>query len=93
MSKVNPFFYNTLGNYNSSESSDKMLYSGIHPPVPAGTPSMRVQVIPVYNMPGYEALTHNGRCTSGGHFNISSAYPNFANNCTRFTQRLCADNM
>ena len=84
--------YNTLGNYNSSESASKMKYRGIQAPVPAGTPSMRTQVVPVYNGLGYDALTHGDRCECGGHHTIQNAYPEFANNnCTKFTRRLCAD--
>lgn len=87
--------YNTLGNYNSSESASKMKHHrGIHAPVPAGTPSMRTQVIPVYSGLGYDALTHGDRCECGGHHTIQNAYPEFAkNNCTKFTRRLCADNI
>lgn len=83
--------YNTLDNYNSAQSSSQMRDSGIHPPVPAGTPSMKVQVVPQYGMIGYEALTHDGRCDCGGHFTITNAYPAYGNNCTKFTQRLCSD--
>ena len=82
--------YNTLSNYNSSETAEKMRSSGIHPPVPVGTPSMATQLIPVYNMIGYEALTHDGRCTCGGHFNIVNAYPDYNKNCTKFVKRSCS---
>lgn len=84
--------YNTLSEMNSSQSASKMRASGIQAPVPAGTPSMALQVIPVYGGIGYEALTHDGRINYGGYFSIGSAYPNFKNNCTKFTKRLCADN-
>ncbi len=91
MSKSYACSYTTLSDYNSSESASKMSQSGISPPVPAGTPSMRVQLIPVYGGLSYEALNHDGRCGCGGHFTIENAYPNYGNNCTKFTQRLCAD--
>jgi hypothetical protein len=54
---------------------------------------MAVQVIPVFGMPGYEALTHGGRINGNGHFTITAAYPNYASNCTRFSQRLCDGQM
>ena len=79
--------YNTLGNYNSYGTPAGR---GIHPPVPAGTPSMAIQVIPVYGAPGYETLSHDNRLSAGGHFTIQNAYPNYANNCDKFAQRLCA---
>jgi hypothetical protein len=87
--KNNACDYNTLGNYNSMMRQGAM-HQGIHPPVPAGTPSMRVQIVPTYGMPGYETLTHGDKCGCGDYFSIGNAYPNYANNCTRFTQRLCS---
>jgi hypothetical protein len=51
---------------------------------------MRIQTVPVWGGPSYEALTHEGRCNCGGHFTISDAYPNYGNNCTKFTKRLCS---
>jgi len=86
--------YTTLSEYNSSQSAANMTQSGIQDSMTAGTPSMRLQVVPVYGGPSYEALTHDGKCTCGGHFTISNAYPDYSsNNCTKFTKRLCADNM
>lgn len=85
--------YSNLMDYNSSQSADKMTQSGIMAPMAAGVPSMRTQVVPVWDGPSYEALTHEGRCTCGGHFTIQNAYPAYGNNCTKFTKRLCADNM
>jgi len=79
--------YMSLGNYNSFGQAGAR---GIHPPLPAGTPSMAIQMVPVYGMPGYEALTHDQRNSGEGHFTITDAYPNYGNNCTKFTQRLCA---
>lgn len=85
--------YSNLEDYNSSQSASKMSQTGIRAPMVAGTPSMRVQIIPVYGGMSYEALTHDGRCTCGGHFSIQNAYPNYGNNCTKFGPRACADNM
>lgn len=85
--------YTTLSDYNSSQSAANMTQSGIQQAMTAGTPSMRLQVVPVYGGPSYEALTHDGKCTCGGHFTIQNAYPDYGNNCTKFTKRLCADNM
>jgi hypothetical protein len=89
MSKENACSYNTLGAYNSMMQQQAMM-RGIHPPVPAGTPNMAVQVVPVYGMPGYETLTHGDQCGCGDYFSIGAAYPDFGNNCTKFTQRLCS---
>jgi len=95
MSYGNKMFcvYNTLSNYNTAESASKMQSSGINPPIPAGTPSSKIQVVPVYGGIGYESLTHDGRINYGGHFNITNAYPNYKNNCTKFVKRLCADDV
>lgn len=79
--------YSTLGNYNSFDDPQAR---GIHPPVPAGTPSMAIQVVPVFGMPGYEALTHGDLLNGSGFFTISSAYPSFPGSCDRFARRLCA---
>ncbi len=83
-------YYNTLNSYNSFGDQR---FAGIHPPVPAGTPSMAIQVVPVYGMPGYEALTHGNKGNGEGHFTISSAYPNYGSNCTVFAKRLCNGNL
>jgi hypothetical protein len=87
--------YNTLDHYNSSETSSKMRGMGIQAPVPAGTPSMKTQVVPVYSGLGYETLTHGGKCECGGHHNIVNAYPYYKNNqCNmQYVRRLCADNV
>ena len=50
---------------------------------------MAIQVVPVFGMPGYEALTHGVRGNGEGHFNITAAYPNYNSNCTAFAKRLC----
>lgn len=78
--------YNTLSQYNSFDSVNGR---GIHPPVPVGTPTMAIQVVPVYGMPGYEALTHGGVTNGEGHFTILGAYPSYPGSCDKFAQRLC----
>ena len=90
MSRSYACLYTTLADYNSSQSAQNMTQSGIKVPEAAGTPSMRIQTVPVWGGPSYEALTHEGRCNCGGHFTISDAYPNYGNNCTKFTKRLCS---
>jgi hypothetical protein len=82
--------YSSLDNMNASESAAGMTQSGIQQSMSAGTPSMRLQTVPVYGGLSYEALTHDGRCTCGGHFTIANAYPDYGNNCTKFTRRLCS---
>ena len=83
--------YSTLDTMNASESASGMTQSGgIQQSMAAGTPSMRLQTVPVYGGLSYEALTHDGRCTCGGHFTIMNAYPDYGNNCTKFTRRLCS---
>ena len=76
--------YASLGSYNQGYGA------GVMAPVPAGVPSMAVQIVPTYSAPGYNALTHGQQVPGcGGHFTISNAYPSYANNCTRYTTRLC----
>ena len=86
MSSENPM-YQTLGSYNSFNTKS---LNTIHPPVPNGTPSMQIQVVPIFSMPGYEALTHDNSMNGSGYFTINSAYPNFPRSCDRFAQRACA---
>ena len=86
MSSENPM-YMTLGNYNSWGTKSM---NTIHPPIPNGTPSMAVMSIPVYSMPGYETLTHNGMVNGSGYFSIGGAYANFPRSCDRFANRSCA---
>jgi hypothetical protein len=89
--------YSTSNTYNTLDAYNSLMYpasqSTIHPPIPAGTPSMAVQIIPVYGMPGYDALTHNNAVNGTGHFTITSAYPNYGDNCTRFAERTCDGTM
>ena len=76
--------YATLCAYNQGYGAGAMA------PVPVGTPSMAVQVVPTFNgLPGYNTLTHNKPYGCGGYFNIQDAYPNFPSNCSKYTQRLC----
>lgn len=82
--------YSTLDTMNASQSAANMSQSGIQQAAASGTPSMRLQTVPVYGGLSYEALTHDGKCTCGGHFTISNAYPDYGNNCTKFTRRLCS---
>ena len=79
--------YMTLGNYNSYGVQKA---ASIHPPVAVGTPSMMIQTVPVYSMPGYQALTHNNQLNGSGYFSIRSAYPNYDNSCDVMAQRGCA---
>jgi hypothetical protein len=77
--------YASLGHYNQG------MGSGPIAPVPAGVPSMKYQVVPVYGSMGYNALTHGTKvpgCTQ--YFNIGTAYPSYPNGCTKFTSRLCS---
>lgn len=83
--------YSTLDTMNASQSASNMTQSGgIQQAMAAGAPSMRLQTVPVYGGLSYEALTHDGRCSCGGHFTITDAYPDYGNNCTKFTRRLCS---
>ena len=77
--------YNTLGSYNSFGN----LSAGVNPPLPAGTPSMAIQMVPVYGMPGYEALTHGNRGNGSGYFSIGSAYPDYPVRCDAMSPRAC----
>lgn len=92
MSKRYSCVYNHFNEYNSNESPEAMRDIGISPPIPSGTPSWKNVIVPVWGSIGYDALTHGDRCTCGGHFTIENAYPNYKNNCTKFTKRLCSDN-
>jgi len=93
MSQRYSCMYRNLTNYNDSESSAGRFDIGVNAPIPSGVPSMRVQTVPVYGGPSYDALTHENRCGCGGHFNIVDAYPHYKNNCTKFTKRLCSDDI
>lgn len=76
--------YASLGHYNQG------IGMGAMAPVPSGTPSMAVQVVPTFGSPSYNTLQHGQKYPScSGYFSISSAYSSFPNNCTRFTSRLC----
>ena len=52
-------------------------------------PSMAVQVVPVDKSYGYESLTHGSQLNGNNYFNVSTAYPSYQNNCTRFVNRKC----
>jgi hypothetical protein len=75
--------YNTLSSYNQGQGS------GISPPMPAGVPSMRTAVVPVYGAMSYDTLTNGQLATCQGHFTITNAYPSYGN-CTKYTTRLCS---
>lgn len=78
--------YSTLADYNGPESAQQQQSSGF--------PNMRVQTIPVWGGIGYEALTHDGRCSCGGHFQLVDAYYDAAaNNCPKYAQRACDENI
>ena len=77
--------YATLQSYNQG-------YYGrsIMAPVPATTRSMEF-VIPSFGSNGYTSLSGGG-CqgpSCSGFAEISRAYPNYPNNCNKFTSRLC----
>jgi hypothetical protein len=72
------------------------------PPMRAQTNSPEVVIVPSFGGMGYANLTNNtapncgGRQMSNsaapscnGYFDISNAYPNYANTCGRFTSNLC----
>lgn len=78
--------YATLGEYagTGNEAADQA----------TGIPSMKIQTIPVYGGIGYEALTHDGKCSCGGHFQLMDAYPDAENNtCPKYAQRACGGNL
>lgn len=73
--------YATLANYNDIQAAAPMA------PVPSGTPSMAMTVVPTFGAPGYDTLMHGMKVpTSGSYFQIQNAYPQ---KCTGFTSRLC----
>ena len=77
--------YANLGHYNQG------MGAGPVAPVPAGVPSMAYQVVPVYGSMGYDSLTHGKKVPGcSQYFGIGKAYPQYPNNCTKFTRRLCS---
>ncbi len=51
---------------------------------------MAVQTVPSDKSYGYEALTHGDASTNGsGYWNITSGYPSYKANCTKFRHRKC----
>lgn len=81
--KGNGCTYATLSHYNQGYGAGPMA------PIPSGTPSQAVQIVPTYGAIGYNTLQHGTKYPScSGYFDISNAYPNFPN-CTKFTSRLC----
>ena len=75
--------YATLAGYNQGYYGKSILA-----PVPSTTQGMTV--IPEFGGRGYATLMHGAQQPScSGYFGIYNAYPNFPNNCTKFTSRLC----
>ena len=81
----------TACNYATLAGYHQGYMAGAVAPVAAGVPSMAFAVVPTHGgSPAYSALQHGaGGYTCGGYFPITKAYPNFPNNCTKFTTRLC----
>ena len=77
--------YATLSCYNQGYYGKSVMA-----PTPATTPSMETLVVPNFGGKGYSSLMH-GTCapSCSGYFSIDGAYPNFPNNCSKFTSRLC----
>ncbi len=78
--------YSSLANYNQSYYG-----RGITVPIPATTIGMETVIIPGSKSLGYGKLAscvvdedHNSNYLS-----INNAYPNYSNNCNKFTSRLC----
>lgn len=73
--------YRTLAAYNPQAQA----------PVPKGTASMAVQVVPSFGNSGfgYKALQHgDGAPSCAGYFGISRAYPN-QGQCGQYASRAC----
>jgi hypothetical protein len=76
--------YASLAQYNQGYGAAAMA------PVPATTPSMATTIVPTFGAPGYDTLQHGANVPGcGGYFNIKMAYPQYDNNCTAFTSRMC----
>ena len=72
--------YSTLQSYNQG--------AGVMAPMPAGVPSMKTQIVPVYGGMGYDSLNNGKMPSCNGHFTISNAYA-YPSGCTKYTTRLC----
>jgi len=75
--------YVSLGTYNQ-----QMYGRGFGAPIPSTTKSF---IVPSFGMAGYGNLQHGclaGTCT--GYYSMKGAYPDYQNNCCKFTSRLCS---
>ena len=74
--------YASLANYNNGSQQ-------MRPPVPATTVS-GTYIVPDYQAPGYNTLSHNVGPSCSGYFNIQTAYGNNGGSCgTKYVTKLC----
>ena len=79
--------YSSLANYNQ-----RYYGGGITVPVPATTVGFETVLIPRNKSAGYNSLRScivKQQNNGSGYLNINDSYPNYSNNCNRFTSRLC----
>lgn len=85
MSKQPTCSYNTLDTYSGGKYTPRA-------PIPAGTPDMGVQIVPVYQPMSYDTLSNGGKTTCGGYYTIVDGYSSYDQNCTKFVKRVCSSN-
>lgn len=77
--------YASLANYNNGSQ-------GMSPPVPTATAATvtGTYIVPDYQAPGYNTLSHNSAPSCAGYFNIQTAYGSNDGSCsTNYVSKLC----
>lgn len=73
--------YSSLSNYNNGSQ-------GMRAPAPAT--NVTGYIVPDYQAPGYNTLSHNAGPSCVGYFNIQSAYGKNGGSCgTKYVTKLC----
>jgi hypothetical protein len=76
--------YATLNNYNQNYFG----HGAVGAPVMSQVSSNEVVIVPSFGGPGYN-ISRQRQPTCTGYLNVSGAYPNYPNQCGRFSSSLC----
>lgn len=86
-----PCAHATLSTYNMTNKNNAT--NGMMGSAPMNPQSANVSgfyLVPNYQAPGYDTLTHGGKGSCSGFFNITNAYGANADKCsTQFLRKIC----
>tara|TARA_Y100000389_G_scaffold123524_2_gene120844 strand:- start:1714 stop:2013 length:300 start_codon:yes stop_codon:yes gene_type:complete len=85
-----PCAHATLSTYNQTSGNNMNGNMGSPPMSSVASNVSGFYLVPNYQAPGYDALTHGGKGSSSGFFSITHAYGANADKCsTKYLRKIC----